>query len=205
MESPNIVIRTRLVQFLMISPFILPLYWFLFLLIFSDVHYTIEFKVSSGMISVALFMISRTFLSDSQVATVEHDRIVFASRKPILFDQLVSVSFDDGLTLRARGALFAFIVQNPGNKEGYGHFIKAFRSAFSEWQKNRLDKGMPVPRQNHFYGTWKARMVGCGMLFTYALLVALSLKFQTGYWMMVHTLPVTVMLALFLFFRERTD
>lgn len=80
MKTPNVVIRTRLTHVMMMPAFLLPVLWIAFMNVFPWTLFTIAFVVSSAMISVALLLIAREFMSESEGARVENDKIVFNSR-----------------------------------------------------------------------------------------------------------------------------
>ena len=177
MKTPNVVIRTRLTHVMMMPAFLLPVFWIAFMNVFPWTLFTIEFVVSSAMISVALLLIAREFMSESEGARVENDKIVFNSRSPISFDDLKSFSFDDGVTLKIKGKLFALHLQCHRNPEGYSALIDELRTAFSDRRKSSQISGAYMPRQKFFYGTWKTRLIGCGMTLIYACFTALFAKY----------------------------
>lgn len=181
MKTPNVVISTRLTQVLMMPAFILPVCWLAFMQVFSRSLFTIEFVVSSVMISVALLLIAREFVSESEVAWVEGDKIMFRSRKSISFDELKSFSFEDGITLRIKGSFFSLYLQCHNNPVGYSGLVDELRWALSERRKSSQASGCYMPRQTFFYGTWKARLIGYGFILIYALLTGLFAKHYL-YW-----------------------
>ena len=181
MKTPNVVIRTRLTHILMMPSFFLPVCWAAFMQVFSQLLFTIELVVSSVMISVALLLIARKFLSESEVAWVEDDKIMFGSRKPISFDELKSFSFEDGITLRMKGRFFTLYLQCHNNPVGYSGLIDELRSALSERRKISQTGGAYMPRQKFFYGTWKTRLIGYGFALIYALFTGLFAKYYLYY------------------------
>lgn len=149
--------------------------------VYSQLLFTIEFVVSSAIISVALLLIAREFVSESEVAWVEGDKIMFRSRKPISFDELKSYSFEDGITLRVRGKLFALYLQCHNNPVGYSGLVDELRSALSERRKSSQASGSYMPRQRFFYGTWKTRLIGYGFALMYAVFTGLFAKHYLYY------------------------
>lgn len=181
MKTPNVLIRTRLTQFFMMPSLFLPVFWIAFMQVFSQSLFTIEFVVSSVMISVGLLLIAREFVSESEVAWVEDDKIMFRSRKPISFDELKSFSFENGITLRMKGKFFALYLQCHNNPVGYSGLVDELRSAFSERRKNSQASGVYMPRQKFFYGTWKTRLIGYGVALLHALATGLFAKHYLYY------------------------
>ena len=177
MKAPNVVIRTRFTHAMMTPVFLLPLFWIAFMKAFPWMPFTIELVVSSVMISMALFLIAREFMSESEVARVENDTIVFNSRRAISFDDLKSFSFEDGLTLRVKGKLFPLHFQCHSNPQGYSALIDELRMAFSERRKTSQSSGAYMPRQKFFYGTWKTRLIGYGATLSYAYSTVLFAKY----------------------------
>lgn len=177
MKTPNVVIRTRLTQIFMMPAFLLPVCWLAFMQVFSQSLFTIEFVVSSVMISVALLLIARKFMSESEAARVEGDKIVFSKRSAISLDDLASFSFDDGITLRMKGSLFSFYLQCHKNPEGYSVLIDELRAAFSERRKNN----QYMPRQKFFYGTWKTRLIAYGLTLVHVWFTVLFAKYYLYY------------------------
>lgn len=148
MKDINLKIRTRPVQFVIMTPLLLPLYWAVLIYVFTMDAFTIESIVSSVMISFALMMIGLEFLTESEIARVEEDRIVFSYRKPIPFSEIESFIFDNGFKLKTRSGFWALQFKCPGkNTQGYVQFLEDFKSALSAWKKQNQGTGVDMLRK----------------------------------------------------------
>lgn len=148
MKDINLKIRTRPVQFVIMTPLLLTLYWAVLIYVFTMDAFTIESIVSSVMISFALMMIGLEFLTESEIARIEEDRIVFSYRKPIPFSEIESFIFDNGFRLKTRSGFWALRFQCPGkNTQGYVQFLEDFKSALSAWKKQNQGAGVDMLRK----------------------------------------------------------
>ena len=143
MKDINLKIRTKPAQFIIISPILLP--FFLIALIFILPRYllVIELVVSSVMINLALMMIGLEFLTESETARIEGDKIVFNHRKPIHFSEIESFVFDRAFRLKTKSEFWVLTFRCPGkDSRGYVQFLEDFKSALAEWQERNQRAGV---------------------------------------------------------------
>lgn len=147
MKDINLKIRTKPAQFMIISPVILPFFLAGLSFILPRYLLVIELVVSSVMISLALMMIGFEFLTESETARVEGDKIVFKHRKPIHFSEIESFVFDGAFRLKTKSAFLVLTFRCPGkDSRGYVQFLEDFKSALSEWQEQNQRTGVDTPR-----------------------------------------------------------
>lgn len=206
MKDINLKIRTKPVQFVIMTPFLLPFYWFALMYFFTKDVFVIELIVSSVMISFALMMIGLEFLTESETARVEGDKIVFNYRKPIHFSQIESFTFDDGFRLKTRSEFWVLKFLCPGrDSQGYVQFLEDFKSSLSEWQEQNQETGVGMPRRKHFYGTRMATLTGFVLIVLYAGLLALAIRLGVGYAHVTAITPVFIMVTLLCFFAKKRE
>ena len=206
MKDINLKIRTKPVQFIIMTPFFLPFYWFVLICIFAKDILTIELIVSSVMISFALMMIGLKFLTESETARIEGDKIVFNYRKPIHFSEIESFTFDDGFRLNTRSECWVLKFLCPGkDSQGYVQFLEDFKSTLSEWQERNQETGVDMPRRRYFYGTRKATLTGVVLIVLYVGLLALAIWLGVGYAHVAAITPVFIMVTLLCFFAKKRE
>lgn len=148
MKDINLKIRTKPAQLIIISPLFLPFFLIALGFILPGYLLVIELVVSSVMISLALMMIGLEFLTESETARVEGDKIVFNCRKPIHFSEIESFVFDGAFRLKTKSEFWVLTFRCPGkDSRGYVQFLENFKSALSEWQEQNQRTGVDTPRK----------------------------------------------------------